>query len=251
MAGISARTLRHYDEIGLLAPSRVSANGYRWYGRHQLLRLQRILLLKELRVPLPRIAEVLDGDADELAALRHHRHQLATERDRLERVIDTVDRTITNLTGEGMIGEGMIGDEDFFAGLVERRAHLRENLIGRYGDAVEEHFAASEEAIAGWGREDYERAADDGRRLLTRMSAVRTRGTAPDDDEALDLVVEHHRGVNALWPADAAAYYALGDLLVDNPDQRAMIAAVDPQLPTWLSAAVKAYALRRLGHQPA
>lgn len=246
MAGISARTLRHYDEIGLLAPARVSANGYRWYGRHQLLRLQRILLLKELRVPLPRIAEVLDGDADELTALRQHRHQLATERDRLDRVIDTVDRTITDLTGEGMIG-----DEEFFAGLAQRRAHLREDLIRRYGDAVDEHFTASEEAIAGWGREDYERAADDGRRLLTRMSAARARGTAPDDEEALDLVVEHHRGVTALWPADAAAYHALGDLVVDSPEQRAMIAAVDPQLPPWLSAAVKAYALRRLGHQPA
>lgn len=246
MAGISARTLRHYDEIGLLAPSRVSANGYRWYGRHQLLRLQRILLLKELRVPLPRIAEVLDGDADELAALRQHRHQLATERDRLDRVIDTIDRTIAGLTGERPLE-----DEEFFAGLVERRAHLREDLIGRYGAAVDEHFTASEEATSGWGREDYERAADDGRRLLIQMSATRARGTAPDDEEALDLVAEHHRGVNALWPADAAAYYALGDLLVDNPDQRAMIAAVDPQLPTWLSAAVKAYAVRRLGHQPA
>lgn len=83
------------------------------------------------------------------------------------------------------------------------------------------------------------------------LSAARARGTAPDDEEALDLVVEHYRGVNALWPADAAAYYALGDLLVHNPDQRAMIAAVDPQLPTSLSTAVKAYAVRRLGHQPA
>lgn len=245
MAGVSARTLRHYDEIGLLAPSRVGPNGYRWYGRLQLLRLQRILLLKELRVPLPRIAEVLDGDTDELAALRRHRHQLATERDRLDRVIDTVDNTIAGLTEERPLS-----DEEFFAGLVERKADLLEDLVGRYGTAVDEHFAASERTTAGWSREDYERAAADGRRLLTRMSDARARGTAPDEEDALDLVAEHHREVNALWPATAAAYYALGTLLVDNPDQRAMVAAVDPQLPPWLSTAIRAYATHRLGHRP-
>lgn len=246
MAGLSSRTLRHYDEIGLLPPARVSANGYRWYGRRQLLRLQRILLLKELAVPLPRVAEILDGDADELAALGRHREQLAAERNRLDRVIATVDRTIAGLTGERPLS-----DEEFFTGLAERRERLREDLVDRYGAAVEGHFAAAEQATAGWSREDYERAAADGRQLLTRMSNARARGVAPEDDEALDIVGEHHRVVTALWPADAAAYHALGDLLATDPAQRDPIAAVDPELPPWLSNAIKAYAAHRLGQQPA
>ena len=246
MSGVSSRTLRHYDEIGLLPPARVSANGYRWYGRQELLRLQRVLLLKELRVPLSRIAEILDGDADELAALCRHREQLAAERDRLVRVLATVDRTIA-----GLSGERIVSDEEFFTGLAQRRDRVREDLVGRFGPAVDTHFAAAEGATADWSREDYERAAADGHQLLTRMSKARARGVAPEDHEALELVREHHQAVTAMWPADARAYHALGDLLVDDPAQRAMIAAVDPELPPWLSSAIKAYAARRLGNGPA
>lgn len=241
MAGVSARTLRHYDEIGLLPPARVAANGYRWYGRRELLRLQRILLLKELALPLPRVAEVLDGDADELAALRRHREQLAAERNRLDRVIATVDCTIA-----GLAGEGPLSDAEFFRGLADRRQRLRDELVDRYGVAVEGHFAAAEHATADWSRKDYERAATDGRQLLTRMSDARGRGVAPEDDEALDMVREHHQVVTALWPADAAAYRALGDLLATDPMQRAVIAAIDSELPPWLSNAIKAYAAQRL-----
>lgn len=243
MAGVSARALRHYDDVGLLTPARVSSNGYRWYGRRELLRLQRILLLRELRVPLPDIGAVLDGETDELAALHRHREQLAAERDRLDQVLVTVDRTIA-----GLAGERPFSDEDFFTGLAERTDRLHRDLVQRYGAPVDAHFAAAEQATAGWGRADHERAAAEGRRLLARMSGARARGVAPDADEAFDLVAEHHRGVLALWPADPAAYHALGELLVDDPGQRAMVAAVDPDLPAWLSAAVQAFAVRRLGH---
>lgn len=246
MGGISSRTLRHYDDVGLLTPSRISSNGYRWYDRRQLLRLQRILLLRELRVPLARIAEILNGDSDELAALRQHREQLIGERDRLQRVIGTVDHTIAALSGDEPVN-----DEDFFTGLADGRDRLRKDLTARFGAVVEEHFGAAEKATTGWSRQDYEDAAAEGRRLLAAMSAARKRGVAADDDQAFDLVAEHHEGVIALWPADAAAYHALGDLILDNPEQRAMAADVDAHLPPWLSAAIKAYAIHRLGYKPA
>lgn len=245
MAGISSRTLRHYDDIGLLAPARMSTNGYRWYDRRQLLRLQRILMLRELRVPLSRIAEILDGGSDERAALRHHRQELIGERDRLQRVIDTVDRTLAALHGDEAVN-----DEDFFIGLADGRDRLRKDLTARFGAVVEEHFAAAEKATADWRRQDYERAAVEGRQVLAAMSSARTRGISPGEDQALDLVAEHHKGVIALWPADAAAYHALGDLILDNPEQHNMVAGVDADLPPWLSEAIKAYAVCRLGYNP-
>lgn len=69
--------------------------------------------------------------------------------------------------------------------------------------------------------------------------------------QALGLVAEHHKGVIALWPVDAAAYHALGDLILDNPEQHAMVAGVDADLPPRLSEAIKAYAVCRLGYNPA
>ena len=69
LAGTTSRTLRHYDDIGLLAPSSVGGNGYRYYDQAALVRLQRILLLRELGLGLPQIAEVLDREASEEHAL--------------------------------------------------------------------------------------------------------------------------------------------------------------------------------------
>jgi MerR family transcriptional regulator, thiopeptide resistance regulator len=243
MSGVTARTLRHYDDIGLLRPARVATNGYRWYGRDELLRLQRILILRELGVPLPRIQEVLDGGRDQLAALLEHRADLVRARERLDELLRTVDRTIADVRGEATLRE-----EEFFAGFADRRRALRDDLAARYGAGVEAHFATAEAVTAGWTAADHERAAAEGRELLERLSRARAAGAAVDDEAVLDLMAEHHAAVLALWPADPAAYAALGDLLVQNPEQRAMVEAVDPQLPPWLAAAVRAFAARRLGH---
>ena len=83
LAGTTSRTLRHYDDIGLLEPARIGSNGYRYYDRAALVRLQRILLLRELGLGLPAIAEVLDGQRDESRALARHLDWLRQEQDRL------------------------------------------------------------------------------------------------------------------------------------------------------------------------
>jgi len=94
-AGISVRTLHHYDAIDLLKPGHVGANGYRYYGREELLRLQQILFYRELGLPLAGIAAVLDDPAfDPLAALREHRTALDARIGHYRTLIRTIDRTI-------------------------------------------------------------------------------------------------------------------------------------------------------------
>lgn len=245
MSGITSRALRHYDDVGLLHPARVASNGYRWYGRAELRRLQRILILRELGVPLPQVRQMLDGEADELASLRRHRRDLAVERVRLDQILATVDRTIADLEGTATLS-----DEEFFTGLGHRRNALQADLTSRFGVEVHEHFASATAATAGWTREDHQQAADQGRHFLRRLSQARTTGASPGDRPILDLMVEHYEGVRALWPANAAAYHALADVILDNPDQRAMIEDVDPDLPPWLAEAIRAYAIARLGFIP-
>src|SRR5690349_16977752 len=101
LAGVSVRTLHFYDEIGLLRPARVGANGYRYYGQTALLRLQQILFYKELGLSLEEIAEVLDRPGfDVAAALLEHRRALEQRLGRLHRLIATVDQTIAYLKGD-------------------------------------------------------------------------------------------------------------------------------------------------------
>jgi MerR family transcriptional regulator, thiopeptide resistance regulator len=99
LAGTTSRTLRHYGDVGLLAPSRVGSNGYRYYEEQALVRLQRILLLRELGLGIPAIAEVMDGQRDSAHALVLHLDWLAREKERLDRQIASVELTIRNLEG--------------------------------------------------------------------------------------------------------------------------------------------------------
>ncbi len=108
LAGTTSRTLRHYDAIGLLVPSRVGHNGYRYYDGPALVRLQRILLLRDLGVGLPAVAEILNrsdgsGPAAQTAALRTHLGALRAEQQRLARQIASVEHTITTMEGGGRL----------------------------------------------------------------------------------------------------------------------------------------------------
>ncbi|UNX54515.1 MerR family transcriptional regulator [Georgenia sp. TF02-10] len=244
MAGVSARTLRHYDEIGLLAPAAVSANGYRWYGRSELRRLQRILLLRDLDVPLPQIDAILAGDDDEAAALRRHLVLVTAERDRLDRIAATITRTLEDLEGQDRLP-----DEEFFRGLDEGRSQLAATLQERFGDAAASSVQTAAGGTEHWTRSDYDQAAADGRELFARLSRTRRSGLDPTSPQALDVVVEHHDAVRALWPVDPAAYHALADLIETDPQQRAVAGTEDPDLPAWLAAAIRAYAIHRLGYR--
>lgn len=244
MAGVSARTLRHYDEIGLLTPSAVSASGYRWYGRSQLRRLQRILLLRDLDVPLPQINAVLAGDDDEASALRRHLMLVIAERDRLDRIAATIMRTLDDLDGRHRLP-----DEEFFRGLDEGRAKLAATLQERFGDAAASTLHAAIARTEHWTRNDYDQAAAEGQELYARLSRARRSGLGPTSPQALDIVAEHYEAVQAVWPVDPAAYHALADLIETDPQQRDVVGGEDSALPPWLATAIRAYAIHRLHYR--
>ena len=97
MSGVTSRTLRHYDEIGLLPPAWIGSNGHRYYEEADLLRLQQILLMRELGLGLREIQAVLDSQVDRVAVLREHHQRLLAEKDRLATLARTVGRTIAEL----------------------------------------------------------------------------------------------------------------------------------------------------------
>lgn len=109
LAGTTSRTLRHYDDVGLLAPSRVGSNGYRYYDELALVRLQRILMLRDLGLGIPAIADVLAGERDDDQALRAHLTWLQQERQRIDRQIASVESTIDGMRG----GEQLMAEKMF------------------------------------------------------------------------------------------------------------------------------------------
>ena len=101
LAGVSVRTLHYYDQIGLLSPARIAQNGYRQYDDAALLRLQQILFYRELDFKLKDIKELLDApDFEQVSALESHWDALWSRLARTERLIRTVEDTISHLKGE-------------------------------------------------------------------------------------------------------------------------------------------------------
>lgn len=238
---VTSRTLRHYDEIGLLTPAYVGANGYRFYKREQLLALQQILLLRELGLGLPAIAEVLAGQTDRVEALRRHRRELLAERDRLDRLAATVARTLTALT----TGEDMAAQE-LFDGFAEQRDRLETDLAAEHGEGVREHFRAAKERTKGWTRADYADAQQRAEQLDERVLALLRAGAAPDSASTLEVMDDHYQEICRFWTPDRESYPGLGRLYVDDPGFRARYDAKDPGLAEYLRDATAAYAAQRL-----
>lgn len=140
MAGVSTRTLRYYDEIGILKPARINPSGYRIYGSNEVDRLQQILFYRELGLNLEDIRQILSSPSfDEVKALREHREKLLQQRKRIDLLIANVEKTIARK--EGKI---TMTDHEKFEGFKKKLIDENEKkygaeIRGRYGDkAVEE-----------------------------------------------------------------------------------------------------------------
>ena len=182
LAGTTSRTLRHYGELGLLSPSRVGANGYRFYDSASLVRLQRILLLRDLGLGLPAIGDILSGHADDAEALESHLGWLRSEKKRLDRTIASVEVTISKLKGsEQLMAEEMLDgfDHTRFRAEVEERWGAPSYAAG---DAWWTAKTADEKAA--WQLDQAQLAAE--------WADAAARGIAPDSAEALRLARRHY-----------------------------------------------------------
>ena len=213
MSDVTSRTLRHYDAIGLLPPAWIGADGRRYYRRPELLRLQRILLLRELGLGLAAIAEALEREADPVAVLRTHRDRLAGERDRLAHLVRTVDATIESLEG----GEEMSA-EQMFSGFGHNpyEAEARE----RWGD---EAVDASYQRIRDLAPEQAELARTGFGKVHSGLAELLAAGVPVTDPRVQELVGLHHEVVSLFWTPSAEAYRNLGRMYLDDERFQATI----------------------------
>jgi len=238
MSGVTSRTLRHYDDIGLLPPADVGSNGHRRYRREQLLRLQQILLLRDLGLRLDVIARIVNDGASAIGQLRRHHRWLTGERDRFDRLARTVARTIDELEG----GE-KVNTDKLFDGLDgDRQSRYEAELVQRYGDEVTPHIEESKRQMAGWTAEQgtgiQQQWAGFGPRLVELIEA----GAAVDDPGVQGVIAEHYRWVTNFWTPNRESYPGLGQLYADAPDFRSQFDAQHPRLAEFMRDAMAAYA---------
>lgn len=191
LSGVTTRTLRWYDKIGLLKPSRVADSGYRYYGAKQVDRLQDILFYRALGVELARIRECLDSPSfNRLAALHHHLAALQAEKTRLETLIRSVEETIDcEERNESM------NDEAKFSAFKQQAIENNEATYGqevreRYGDAAADETNA---ALMGLSREEYAAWNELDDTLRQRLEQAVEMGLSPDSAEGREICELHRR----------------------------------------------------------
>lgn len=243
-SGVSARTLRYYDEIGLVRPARIGSNGYRYYESAQLLGLQRVLLLRELGLDLTTIGAIVNAEHDPIEALRRHHRRLLEERGRLDRLAATVAATIKHLEeGTDMPAENMF---EGFALTPRFVADLEARRIESTGSTKQPEIAEIERNTAEWSVDDFESFNRDGVELTQRMVALLREGVAPDDPKTFAVLDDDLALQRKLWSPDKSSYVALAEALDEPSELRAHYDAVDPRLAAYLREAMIAYANIRM-----
>lgn len=215
IAGVSKRTLRYYDEIGLLAPKRKSSNGYRIYGEQEIEKLQQILFYRNLDMPLDDIKQILnDVHFDSEKALTEHCQRLLAKKAQVDQLLETIDKTLANKRGDIQMS-----DKEKFEGFKEE---LLEKNNTQYGTEIREKYGAetikkANQKFAGLSQEDYNKMQDLSAKILEDLKVAKQTND-PASKEALQVAQLHKEWLSFTWPSySKEAHRGLAQMYVDDP----------------------------------
>ena len=240
LAGVTVRTLHHYDEVGLLRPSARSAAGYRVYDDGDLVRLQQILGYRELGFALDAIAEILDDpELDQVDHLRRQ-HALVTDRiGRLQQQLAAIEKTLEaqqmgiKLNPEEMLK--VFGDFD----PAEHEAESQE----RWGDT--DAYRESRRRTSSYGKADWLQIKSESEEIVARLLRAMQAGLAPASPEAMDAAEAHRVSISRwFYECDSAVHRGLADMYVADPRFTAHYDDQGPGLAAYVHDAVHANADR-------
>jgi len=214
LAGISSRTLRYYDSIGLLSPAKTDGSGYRIYGPEEVDKLQIILFYRELDLPLEEIKELIgQSDFDALETLKNHLHELQKKRKRLNRIIQSVNQTIQSK--EENIS---MADEEKFVAL---KQELIEKNEARYGSEVVERYGQqslqeSNKQFNNLSKDQFKKAEILEQDILETLHRIMHQ-EKPEGKEARKLAEMHRQWIGFFWKSySTEAHAGLVDMYVED-----------------------------------
>jgi len=197
MAGVSARTLRWYDSVGLLRPCRVGENGYRYYSSAEVDRLQHILFYREMGIELKQIAAILDDPGfDRLSALRGHKEALEKERRRLDVMIESLRKAVS-----AEERNEIMKDHEKFEAFKRDAVAKNEEMYGaearkKYGDAAVD---ASNRMMMNMSPEVYARWEVLDKEILSRLEMAVKTSVDPAGEEGKQIAQLHRQWLCCTW----------------------------------------------------
>jgi DNA-binding transcriptional MerR regulator len=233
LAGVTPRTLHHYDEIGLLRPTKVAANSYRYYDEKALLRLQQIMFYRELDIDLVQIKKILDDKRfDLVSALQSHHENLENEVQRLQVLIKTVDATIMHLTGEVKMSE-----EKIFEGFSEEKQKEYEKQAAQQWG--EDRVKQSVKLWKSYSDADRKNIMQEGSEVYKDLIAHMQKG--PDAPVIQSILGRWHQHLRYFYEPTFDVLRGLGNAYNEHPDFNATFTAMHPDLPAFLQKSINNY----------
>lgn len=207
LAGISVRTLHHYDQVGLLRPASIRNNGYREYGETELLKLQQILFFRELEFSLDEIKRIMSmPNFDMRRALMEHREMIEQKKKRMGGLLKTIDKTIKRLNNEIIMEDKeLFGDFD--------HEQYAEEAKQRWGNT--DAYKQSQERYAKMSKADIEKLKKDADAFMKVVAATADQGaTSPAMQE---LIGQHYESLRTWYEPNLEMYRGLATMYVDDP----------------------------------
>lgn len=233
LAGVSRRTLHYYDEIGLLKPSEIGDNGYRYYDDEQVLRLQQILFFRELGLSLDEIGTAVDApDFDILQALQTHRRALAQKANRLDNLIQTIDKTIDHLKGNIEMSSN-----EFFTGFDEETQKEYEKEAAERWDA--EEVKATTQRWNNYSAYQKKQIMDEGNAVYTDLLAAMDKGV--DSPEVQAIIGRWHEHLRYFYEPSVERMRGLGWGYANDPAFATFYEKIHPNMPQFISEAIAIY----------
>ena len=215
LAGVSTRTLRYYDEIGLLSPERTSSNDYRVYGQNEVDLLQQILFFRELGVSLGEIKKIVSSkEYDRTSALQEHLLALKAKREQIEILITNVEKTISTSRGERVMN-----DKEKFEGfkqnlIAENEKNYGKEVREKYGDDIIDDSNAK---MMGLTKEQYDKTQQLSEEINNLLKTAFKEGD-PSSELAQKVCSLHQKWLGYFWNNySKEAHLGLAQMYVNDP----------------------------------
>ena len=233
LAHVTPRTLRYYDQIGLLPPEDIGENGYRYYSDVSLLKLQQILFYRELDMPLEQIKEIMGRENYDLQeALEDHKDQLGKRIIRLQKLITTVDQTLKYLKGEEEMNKKVLFD----AFNEEEQEKMEKEAMQMYDP---ETVKESNRKWKNYTTAEKQKIGEEGNAVYQGFVDAMSKG--PDSPEAQACVQRWRDHMNYFWTPNLDQLIGLADLYNDDPRYKKIFDKVHPDLAQFVREAVIIY----------
>lgn len=239
LAHVSVRTLHYYDEIGLLTPSSIGKNGYRYYEQPELIRLQQILFFRELEFSLDDIKRILSRpNFSVVESLREQKKLMLLKQERLSRLMRSIDKTIRTMTNEQQLQDDELYDAFEDDDVKEYQGEVKQ----RWGNT--EAYRQSMAKVGKMTKKEMEELKIKGKIHTQKIADAMDKGV--DHPDVQSLIAEHYQGIQFFYDCPLEMYRNLGQMYVDDARFTAYYDKFRPGLAVFLRDAI-AYFVKAQG----